>query len=546
MKGYRRWIAGLIVVIGLAVPAAADGACTLSGSGLETSTTDLSHFQPSTGTLNASMIFVDFPDHHFDPTENPPDYPGNFPNPPGIGHALVDWASTYFDEVSGGRLTLDVKMDNDWVRMPHNASFYNAPFLSFAAQRQFMFDAINAADPTFDFSGRQTVYVVSAPTAGAIGNSPAFIGEGSFGIDTNDGVRIHWGASMGDDVRRATPNYGAHVLAHETSHTFGLPDLYIFRQSLFENQHLNVGSWDLMGWIGPGFGFTGWNLLKLGWLDPSQVVCVNDSNGDATATLSPLGSPGGTKMLVSKTSSSATSSSTAYVAEVRTNTGVDSGMGFDTPICHEGVLIYKVDANAGTGGQHGAGPIDVQLSDPNNPGDPTDQDCGAIANAPFDVGQTFTQGSVTVQVLSGTPASGYSVRMTGPVTPASPTGPTGPTAPTGPTGPTGPAGPSATAQTGGIDRKLHLDGKKRVVVSLTCPAEASACTGKVTLTLPEGTKLATGDYSVAPPGGDVPLNLGRKARKALNSAFGKKSKAKATATLDGASGAVTQKVKLLR
>ena len=51
---------------------------------------------------------------------------------------------------------------------------------------------------------------------------------------------------------------------------------------------------------------------------------------------------------------------------------------------------------------------------------------------------------------------------------------------------------------------------------------------------------------MAPPGGDVPLKLGRKARKALNEAFGEKDKAKATATLDGIGGKVTQKVKLLR
>jgi hypothetical protein len=93
---------------------------------------------------------------------------------------------------------------------------------------------------------------------------------------------------------------------------------------------------------------------------------------------------------------------------------------------------------------------------------------------------------------------------------------------------------------------LHLDGKKRVIAALTCPANASACTGTVTLSLGNGKKLASGAYSVAPPGGDVALKLKRKARKALKKAFGKKDKTKASAVLDGADGAVTQKVKLLR
>ena len=74
------------------------------------------------------------------------------------------------------------------------------------------------------------------------------------------------------------------------------------------------------------------------------MVCVD---GEATATLSPLASPGGTKMLVSKTSAS-----TAYVAEVRTPAGVDAGM------CHPGgVLVYEVDANAASGGPVDDGPI---------------------------------------------------------------------------------------------------------------------------------------------------------------------------------------------
>jgi M6 family metalloprotease-like protein len=529
MKGCRRWIAGLIVFAGMVMPSVANAAdCTLTGSGLETSATDLSTYQPATGTLKASMIFVDFSDHAFDPAEDPPDYPGNLPNPPGIGHSIVDWASNYFGTVSGGRLSLDVKMDDHWVRMPHPASSYS--FQTFPGQKAFIQDAVTAADPTFDFSGRQTIYVVSAATGpytggGPLPNSPAFIGPDSFGVNTNDGVTIHWGASFGDDVRRPSPDYGAHILAHETSHTFGLPDLYSFGQD-FDHQHLNVGAWDRMGWIGPGFGYSGWHSLKLGWLDPSQAVCVD---GDATATLTPMSNPGGTKMLISKTDSH-----TAYVAEVRSSTGVDTG------ICNEGVLVYKVDANANTGGAHGAGPIDVELSDPNNPGDPTDQLCGAISNAPFGVDQSFTEGPVTVQVLSGDPATGYTVRMTG-VVHSVPPDPTPDPTPN----PTPNPDPTPTPQTGGIEAKLELNGKRKAVASLTCPAAASACTGKLTLKGRGGLgALGESKYSVAPPGGELTVKIAKSARKTLKNLIRKKGKAKATATLDGPTGTVRQKVKL--
>jgi hypothetical protein len=126
------------------------------------------------------------------------------------------------------------------------------------------------------------------------------------------------------------------------------------------------------------------------------------------------------------------------------------------------------------------------------------------------------------------------------------TGPATPTPSTPPTPPADPAEPPDLPRTGGIEKKLRLDGKKRMIAALTCPAGASACTGTVEVTLSKRRKLARGAYSVAPPGGDVPLKLNRKARKALKNAFAKKDRVKATALLNGADGKVTQKVKLLR
>jgi M6 family metalloprotease-like protein len=518
MNGQRRRIAGLIAVVvvaSLAGPAAAEAAdCTLSGSGQE-GPTDTSFYQAPDATLEASMLFVEFPGDPAVGGETPPETT--------IGPQLRTWAASYLSDVSFGDTALDVQFDNQWLPMSKPANQYT--FQTFAGQREFMAEAATLADTAgFDFSGRRTLYVVAAPTGGDLGNSPAFIAFSNEAI-VKDGTSIRWGSSLGDDSHIATNNYGSHVLAHETGHTFGLPDLYSYGEP-FATAHLNAGAWDLMGWIGPGLGFNGWHRQKLGWLDPAQAVCVD---GEATATLSPLASPGGTKMLVSKTSAS-----TAYVAEVRTPVGVDSAM------CHPGgVLIYEVDANAASGGAADNGPIFVELAEPGNPGDPNDSACGALQNAPFEPGENFTAGAVTVQVLSGSPAAGYQVRMTGPATPTDP----GPADPTDPTGPTGPA---AGARTGGIEKKLRLDGKKRVIAALTCPAGASACTGTVRLSLSNGKQLASGGYSVAPPGGDVPLKLGRKARKALKKAFGKKDKTKATALLDGADGKVTQKVKLLR
>jgi M6 family metalloprotease-like protein len=523
MKRGRRqgWLVAAFAAALLIGPAQAHAAdCVLSGSGLE-GATDTSLYQVPDSTLEASMLFVDFPGDAAVGGETPPNTT--------IGPQLRDWAAVYFNDVSYGDMTLNLSMDTQWRQMSKPASQYT--FQTFAGQREFMAEAASLADNAgFDFSGRKTLYVVAAPTAGDLFNSPAFIAFDNEAI-VRDSTRIRWGASLGDDAHDAINNYGSHILAHETGHTFGLPDLYSFGET-FANAHLNAGAWDLMGWIGPGLGFSGWHRKKLGWLDPAQSVCVD---GEATATLTPLWAAGGTKMLISETSPS-----TAYVAEVRAPSGTDAGM------CDPGgVLIYKVDANAATGGPVDAGPIFVELSDPSVPGDATDPICGALSNAPFGVGQSFSEGPVTVQVLSGTPASGFQVRMTGPASPP-PDPPPGPgPGPTPTPSPTPTPTPTPSVKTGDIERKLHLDGLKHVVASLTCPAEATSCEGTLTLTL-TGTNLASGEYSLRPPGGDVRLDIGRKARKALRKALGKHERAKATATLDGLGGTVTSKVKLLR
>ena len=508
MKSRRRRIAGLVALVAagaLAGPAAAEAAsCTLSGSGQE-GPVDTSLYQAPDSTLEASMLFVDFPDHQAvgAPTEGP---------------VLTSWAQDYFEQVSGGRMSMDVQMDTAWRRMSKPASQYS--FQTFADQRAFLAEAVALADPSFNFAGRQTIYVVAAPTGGALPNSPAFIAFNNEAI-VADGTRIRWGSSLGDDAHNATDNYGSHVLAHETGHTFGLPDLYTYGAS-FANAHLNAGAWDLMGWIGPGLGFNAWHRQKLGWLDAAQATCVD---GEATATISPLSATGGTKMMIAKTSAS-----TAYVAEVRNPFGVDAGM------CDPGgVVIYEVDANAATGGSANAGPIEVELSDPSNPGDPNSAQCGALSNAPFGVGQTFTAGAVSVQVLGGSPAAGFQVRMTGPATPVTPDPDPDPT-----------PDPVPTSRTGGIERKLRMDGRKRVDATLTCPAAASACTGTLKLKLAGFGKLADADYSVAPPGGDVPLSLDREARKALSKKFARRSAVKLKATLTGDDGVVKVRVKLIR
>jgi M6 family metalloprotease-like protein len=389
----------------MAGPAQADaGACNLSGPGRE-GPTDTTFFQVPDQTLEAAMIFVDFSNHVASGAETPPNTT--------IGPALANRATTYMNEVSYGNTQLQVDVGTAWLRMSQPSTSY--ALATFAGQRAYIAEAIQKADTAgFNFAGRQTVIVVAAP--GAFGNSAAFHGAAADGISV-DGTNVRWGTTIGDDGRLVDarwPQYGSKVLSHELGHTFGLPDLYRFSAFDFDTQHLDVGSWDIMGWPGPGLHLFGWHKQKLGWLGPSDMICVD---GQATANISPLDDAGGIKMMVAKTAPGV-----AYVAEARRAVGMDSEM------CDSGgVLIYRVNANGDNGSfPNGIAPITVKPVYPDEPGNPSGQ-CAALSNAGWELGpgepDTFSEAGVTVEILSGSPMTGYSVRMSGP-TPSPPPPPT--------------------------------------------------------------------------------------------------------------------------
>jgi hypothetical protein len=116
----------------------------------------------------------------------------------------------------------------------------------------------------------------------------------------------------------------------------------------------------------------GWHKLKLGWLTATEWACVGAET--AEAVLTPSATPGGVKLLAT-----ATSPTVAYVAEVRMPVGLDAGM-CDTG----GVLVYRVDSEVANGG--GAVVVKPDVPDP-------DPFCGPLAHAPFDPGDSFTEGA---------------------------------------------------------------------------------------------------------------------------------------------------------
>jgi M6 family metalloprotease-like protein len=318
---------------------------------------------PSTGVLRAGLLTVDFPNAV-----------ANYPAEEHL--APVEQAAAWYRTVSGGRLTLAVTGLDRWLRLPLRSEAYaQDPSRYFA-------HAIAAADPYFDFTQVDVVYLV--PVEGAIGwESLSSAVLNSFGVHA-DGKEVRFWVAFSNGSGRADPY--PWLLIHETGHLLGLPDLYTPRApSSFHR-------WDVMAGRFPAELFA-WHRWKLGWLDPTQVVCVT-GRADQRVTLEPLGRSGGLKAILVRRGNE------VVVAEVRERLGYDAGL------CRPGVLVYRVNTT----------PLrrtPVQLfSALSTPRSRLGQ-CGQAWNATFRVGSSFWLAAwrLRVSVLARLQDGSYRVRV---------------------------------------------------------------------------------------------------------------------------------------
>ncbi|MFD5393511.1 M6 family metalloprotease domain-containing protein [Streptomyces sp. NPDC127097] len=384
----RPLVAALTLLAGLATPATASAAlhpnspapaadCALPGKTGWTDEghdTDRTRFQRAGGTHRVLTLFVDFPDAPA--TDSTDAYA-----------AHLAPAAAWMNRASYGRSRLTLRSLHRWIRMPADSTSYGfTRDLTFEAHEKYLRDAVTAADPFADLSWYDMVYVVPTKAAAAISFSPTYLYDPATPGVTADGRRIKWAVTFGQDMWR----WGHKVAAHETGHTFGLPDLYSFTGAT----HQYAGGWDVMGNIaGPAPHYLGWHSWKLGWTRDDQVACL-PRTGRRTVRLSPVERPGGTKIAVLRTGET-----TAYVAESRRAEGADRAA------CSTGVLLYKVDSAALTG----EGPVRIINAHPAT--DPP-TGCTPLDLAAHTPGQTFTDPATgaRIEVLAGGP-TGDTVRM---------------------------------------------------------------------------------------------------------------------------------------
>ncbi|MDH6127333.1 M6 family metalloprotease domain-containing protein [Kitasatospora sp. GP82] len=371
----RQLTAALAVLLPLvaATPALADAArpapapasaCALPGrTGWtdEGHDTDRTQFQQPLGTKHVLMLFVDFPDAPA--TGELSDY-----------YQQLAPAADWMKQDSYGRTRLDITPLDHWLHMPQDSTSYGFQRgITFEQHEAYVKQAVEAAEPYTDLSRYDMLYIVPTKSASAISFSPTYLYDPTTAGITANGKRIKWAVTFGQDMY----HWGPKVADHETSHTFGLPDLYAFTNT---DYHRFVGGWDLMGLIsGPAPQHLGWERWKFGWIDDRQVACLPTA-GSRTVRLQAVERPGGTKIAVIRTGET-----TAYVAESRRAVGADAGA------CSTGVLVYKVDTSV----QTGYGPIQVING---NPTATPPSGCTSLDMAAYRAGQSFTDWTARVQI----------------------------------------------------------------------------------------------------------------------------------------------------
>jgi M6 family metalloprotease-like protein len=341
------------------------------------------------GDLRAVMLFVDFRDRPASESTVQ------------LYDRLVKPAAAWVREVSSGRAALEVTPVHRWYRMSSGSRGYGlSDGVSFEEQRSYIAEAVAAANRDFDFSQYSIVYVV-ASKGSALERSPAFHAFAGHGVKA-DGNELRYGATFGEDIRNVFPSaYGAYVLVHETGHILGLPDLYDVPNPTYWTLFRYAGSWDIMSWNLPGAHLLAWHKWKLGWLEPSDLTCLNGP-GELTATLAPAAQPGGLKAVVVPTSTSA-----AFVIEARRR------IGEDRRLCDEGVLVYSVSGVI----RSGEGPVRVRPAQRDASPEQVGR-CGPLYAAPFDKGAGEVAkfedkaAGVSVEVLGQTASGRYRVRVT--------------------------------------------------------------------------------------------------------------------------------------
>lgn len=228
-----------------------------------------------------------------------------------------------FDEQSYGKVSFEIEHVHGWRRLSKSHKEYSSKTTD--AHRD-LFVEIFSLYPKVDFLAFD--YIMA--------NMPR-IGNTAFG--ERDDIAIPYKGKK-INVALNISSGSPYVLAHETAHCMGLPDLYSYGDA--EGPKNPTGPWDLMSASGRASGFLGWHRHKLQWLDAGRKTYV--TKGKHQFDLTPLNESSGISMITVPVDDPARPSK-VFVIEIAQPFRVLKGkVGTAT-----GVLVYSVDAKLASG-----------------------------------------------------------------------------------------------------------------------------------------------------------------------------------------------------
>nr|WP_042177993.1 hypothetical protein [Kibdelosporangium sp. MJ126-NF4]CEL12904.1 putative secreted protein [Kibdelosporangium sp. MJ126-NF4]CTQ98588.1 putative secreted protein [Kibdelosporangium sp. MJ126-NF4] len=361
--------AGPDMSLPVTAPDPAQSCMVARGGFLSEGPTDWRSFPRPLGKVKMAMLFVDF---------------ANAPADTSIDSELAIFSTRsedWYASSSYGKFDLDIVPYKRWLRLPSSFNDHATqhPLMRADDNRpdvvtddpklaSIFRNAVQQADPSFDFSQTDAVLLVPSRRSGY-----------TRGYATFEHIQAD-GNTILAETNLATSRYrdGHILLNHEGGHLISLPDTYGGPGGFGW-----TGGWDVMGHMwGPAPDQFAWHKWKVGWLTDDRISCVATRNKMIEQTISPIEIEPGTKAAVVRYGPN-----TAYVAEVRQR------LGLDTRACDTGVLIYRIDSRTPSG----SGPVRVMDSHPNT-------SCGNLGlnDAPYDLGpgevSTFTDSANQVRI----------------------------------------------------------------------------------------------------------------------------------------------------
>jgi|LauGreSBDMM110SN_4_FD.fasta_scaffold20712_2 M6 family metalloprotease-like protein len=280
------------------------------------------------GNIRALIIPVSFTD-----------LPGNG-EPSQVYRSMAEGTHNYFYKQSQGRVSFQFTTLKSYLNLNVPVKNFNLGSYNGGDPTGLFTAGLAAADPIVDFSKFDVVYVLppSSVASNQIAYGPAFPnnvdGKEFF---TQDG-RVMNGSVGGADAWQNLEGAGWKWMSHETGHLFGLFDWYTLDKTI------PYGPWDIMSlnWSTEAIELNAWNRYISGWLDDSQIHCLEKVSLDVAPREFIVEVLGVDSKKV-KAAMVKLSDSKILVLEVRATAGLDK-----VAPANSGLLIYTVDVSIAT------------------------------------------------------------------------------------------------------------------------------------------------------------------------------------------------------